>query len=373
MITKTIIPKYYFILGVLFICFSGFHAYKSWQTHEIFNDVNKASQAISYLLEAAGNWAVERGITNTALNSKTVITPERKDKILQRRQAADSALRNALREVATLNFVRKDQYIEEVKYVAKNTELLRNKADKQVTLTRSLRDQRFIERWIPSMTRLITISQILRQAITQKAASVNGELGRQERAKHYVWKMSEYAGKVRAIVGALISSHSPIDGKTHQVLSEYHGYVLSAFEEVKTLTKDKDATVVRDLEYVENGFFGSFNDLRQSIIKAGLDGVQYPIDSSKWIELSTQEIDKMLAVQHSLRAETETYTERLLDESLYQLIISVILLVFSFVIFLASSFGARARQQDEVEMPSEPATNRPKSRPASFDESRKTG
>ena len=85
----TMLPLTISALALLLVVSAGLTAYDAMgrrQETQAFLEVNQISQL---LLRSAGQWAIERGMTNAPLKSSDVLSPERRAEIAKVRASAD--------------------------------------------------------------------------------------------------------------------------------------------------------------------------------------------------------------------------------------------------------------------------------------------
>jgi hypothetical protein len=83
-------------LAVLVILAAGFNALQASRSNRAATQVFESNAIADKLLEAAGQWAVERGRSNAALNSDNAVAADEVAAIHDRRRVADGALDAAL-------------------------------------------------------------------------------------------------------------------------------------------------------------------------------------------------------------------------------------------------------------------------------------
>ena len=91
----TVLPLIIAALAIMGVVSAGLAAYDALgrrQDSEAFLKVNQISQL---LLRSAGQWAVERGLTNAPLKSPDALPAELRPQIAETRQAADRAFSEA--------------------------------------------------------------------------------------------------------------------------------------------------------------------------------------------------------------------------------------------------------------------------------------
>ncbi len=275
---------------------------------------NTENNALTDLLVvSAGNWAVERGITNAALNNPNPVSSEFKDKILARREAADTAYRQA-REGLSSHFARGDLEASALKTqeAYESVVALREQADAALAVEKSQRDPALVSGWLPGMTGLVLDSQNLRVAInnTQTTSDVVGQLAA---LKHFAWVMSEYGGRERAIVGGVISSGSRMSAEQLRTLSGYRGRVETAWDTVRDVaaTSALQSAIGPAMEEAEAIYFGSFQETREAVYQAGTESAAYRLSTVEWIEAATAAIDSLLALDAAISQSWQDYGEGL--------------------------------------------------------------
>ncbi len=139
--------------------------------------------------------------------------------------------------------------------------------------------------------------------------------------------MSEYAGRERAILGAIISSNAYIDEEKLQVLSRYRGRVEQAYDSVKKLSESSDSEVKGAVKTAEKVYFGDFEQLRNTIYTQGIAGDEYGVTSAQWTEQATKAIGNLLAIQDA----SIIVSKNLLNEELgaveQELLLNAVLLI----------------------------------------------
>ncbi len=299
----------------------------SWQQERIYEFSKKSSHTIALLLEAAGHWAVERGVSNAALNSATSASDKMKNTIAQRRTKGNAAFKEAMDEIKSYDFKGKAKYISEVQKAFDAAATLRQKMDVNVVLPSMKRDKVLLKSWIPTMSKLIILSQDLRYAIVREAAQTDPDLGRQSNLKHFAWIMSEYAGRERAMIGGAISANLSFDEKRLEALSNQRGKVESAWDMVKKLSSSSNNEVKNAVTKIDNEFFGEFQNLREKIYQAGIEGEDFPVKASGWIQASTRAINTILKLQNASTTETQAYVTDLVNKAWNTLILNGLILL----------------------------------------------
>lgn len=314
------------ILGLAISALTISSIYSVYQQHEKIVTAESYSNSIESLMQSAGHWAVERGVTNAALNAAKP-TQKMLGIIQTRREKGNQHYLETISTLKSYEFPHKDRLITTLEAAFRTAQANRITADEQIKLPLSQRDKKFIASWVPSMSHLILSSQDIRYSITNIAADADPEITLQGMLNHYSWMMSEYAGRERAIIGAAISGKKAISPEKFETLSAYRGRVLSGWELVKSNAAFMPEEVQESIRVTEKDFFDRFEKTRKAVYKAGLDGTPYPITADEWIAQSTAGINTILDTQeatyHVMQAHIQelSHAEKITLASLFGLLI----------------------------------------------------
>lgn len=331
-IKNTLLLLSFVLVGlVIFLAGKNFIARKNVYDNAVF--ASKTGPVIDELLFAAGNWAVERGVTNSALAGAGRASQEMTSKILERREKADHAFSKAMKMLETIDFQGKDVLVNATKAEYENLITFRAEVDGSLQKLKVIRNDEVMKGWVPAMTKLILTSQELRFIVGEAFSESDSKLSAQTRLKQYTWAMSEYAGRERAIIGGLLSSGSAMTPQKHEELALYRGHVESAWNGIKKVTfNDNDKGVNDAVKAVGDVFFGKFQNVRKGIYDAGINGQAYQIGAKEWIGLSTEAIDTILDVQQAALDETHHYIDDLMAYEIVDLIVNSLIMILALVI-----------------------------------------
>ena len=283
------------------IALAGREVIDAWANLADAGQVESSNRTSDLLLSAAGNWAVERGIANTALAGKDPLSSETRNALRKRREDADAALAEALQRVGEVDAVKAgDTTVANVKAAWKQVADLRRQVDNALGSPLAARESAVSEQWVPTMTALIMASQNLRIAAQYLPDTVETNISQIQDAKGAIWTMSEYAGRERALIGRAVSSGKALDTATLQTLATHRGRVEQSWLAVAPYLsrKDADPAVKAAAAAVNLTFFGSFETTRKAVYEAGISGAPYPLDADRWVAEATSAIDALLALAH---------------------------------------------------------------------------
>ena len=92
---RTLLPLIVCALGLMAVAFAGLAARDAWIKQQQSAEFLKVNQISKLLLKSAGEWAVERGLSNASVKAPEPITPARRSDIDRRRASGDEAFRQA--------------------------------------------------------------------------------------------------------------------------------------------------------------------------------------------------------------------------------------------------------------------------------------
>lgn len=295
--------RMYAVLGVLTLLglgATGLHAWRGEDDRVSAQAAHAANDTADLLLQAAGNWAVERGLTNVALNEPGEASPASRAAIEQRRHAADDALAAALQRLAGRSELTSAIAATDQAYRALTA--MRTEADAALGQPLAARAVGPGERWVATITTLIDASQQVRTSAEFHAAGADAQLATLQRLKQSIWIVSEYAGRERAALGGLISAHRSISPEIMAKLAGLRSKVELAWADIETQTaasgmpQGRTDGLTDAVTKAREAFFVRFETTRAAVYAAGKAGGPYPVDGKAWVAQATSAIDAILAL-----------------------------------------------------------------------------
>lgn len=306
---------------------ASYQLWSAWHKKQGYVFAEGASKAVKSLLEAAGHWAVERGVANSAIYSASQPDAKTLGVIAERRENGDKAFFDALGVISGLEFPHKEGLIATTKDAYDKVKERRLSVDENLAYSPRQESKSLKESWVPTITTLIQHSQDMRFVITEQVSDI--WLKKKLQLQHFAWVMSEYAGRERAVIGSHLSSGKAMDTSTLELLSNYRGRVEMAWHTVQKLSEHGNEGILSAAEGIQEGIFGDFHTLRQEIYAAGIAGAKYPVTAGEWIKESTKAIDTILALQEASVDDTYTYAYDLAGSANMSLVKNAIIMLLS--------------------------------------------
>ena len=294
-----------FVAGLLFATTANL--FSAWDTMRSARAMQHNAEIGDIFLTGAGWLATERGVANTALAAASTADQDTVARIAELRRRGDAALASALERVRdSAEFARKDVLIAALRQDRDALFSLRRDIDRQLQLPAEAREGVVLGQWVPAVTALIMSSQALHVATQEVPTTALARTQIMLDLRQAMWTVSEYAGRERAMIGAMITRQERFDDRSLATLAEYRGRLEQSWAPIEIYAGRSFAhpAVVPAIAAAKAEFFGSFNTLRDSIYKASAENRPYPVGGDEWAAAATRAIDSLLALAHIISETT---------------------------------------------------------------------
>jgi len=326
------------LLSLLGLAVSGYVLHNASLERATTSDAASVNAVADLLLESAGQWARERGATNLALNAANPAADAQVAAIEKFRKSADQPFEQALGRLAAQDFANRDQLISNAKHAFEQLAALRRQADTEIAKPASARQPAVVSQWAPTVTATIVASQNLRVAAAMDENDVQARLSSLQNLKHFIWIMSEYLGRERATVAALVAGARPMTFQEINTLGSFRGRVEAAWDYVQAYAAKTSAppSVVAGAGRLRERVFQRFEDTRKAIYAVGPSSGNYPVSSAEWFSQSTEAIDEVIALSALASQEAARLAETAQRNSLQTLVLNACLMTFSLLLAAAT-------------------------------------
>jgi diguanylate cyclase (GGDEF)-like protein/PAS domain S-box-containing protein len=297
-----------FVVGLLIS--TSTNLFSAWDTMRSARTMQRNAEVGDLFLTGAGALATERGVTNTALAAASAADPDTVARIAELRQRGDAALASALGRLHDdTEFARKEVLITTVRQNRDALISLRRDIDRQLPLPASARDGAVQGQWVPAVTALIMSLQDLHIVSQDVPMTALARTQIMLDLRQAMWAVSEYAGRERAMVGAMIARQEQFDDQSLSTLAEYRGRLEQSWASIKAYTDRSfaDPAVVQAIEAANSDFFSTFGVQRERVYNASAEARPYPLGSDEWVAAATHAIDSLLALSHVIGEATGNY------------------------------------------------------------------
>ncbi|PSO18444.1 chemotaxis protein [Bradyrhizobium sp. MOS003] len=330
-------------MGVAATGYTAIGAYHDRQQALAFVELNGISQQ---LLHSAGQWALERGMTNAALNAPETIATDHRAEIDGIRAASGHAFREAAGRLRNLPVMKSaEPRISEAELALQAFEGLRRQVDADLAKPKAERDPAVVNAVVPALTELIELAaNRLRLTLETWTDSPSATMTRLVGLRHLTAKMAESAGRERALLAGLISAHAKLTADGLGLMSGFRGHVELAWETISPIAQraDVSADLGQAIESVEQKYFQAYGSLRADLIKDGKAGA-YKITGKDYMASATSAINAILQLGRAIAADADREAAELASRGTSNLVVSGGILLASVALALLSFWVAFSR------------------------------
>ncbi len=282
------------VLGVLVslvLVFAIIAAKTALQERAEAGAVVAANKLSDSLLNFAQRLAVERGVTNTALGYEQVPDRSFMSRIAEERAIVKSNFETVAATISEIeDFPRKAELLQSFNEAYNEYQQTLPAIDAALSQEISLRPRRIDRDMFRIATNLIVASKDFRLAIEFEMAPANPAMAANQKLKHELWVMSEYASQEWATIGKAIASEESLSGLMLQILSTYSGRTNGAWDNVRTMAASTLISEELDplLADVQTIFFEDFVSVRDEVYAAAEAEEPYPFPAMEWISRATE-------------------------------------------------------------------------------------
>jgi methyl-accepting chemotaxis protein len=293
----TVLPLIISGLALMLVVSTGFAAYDAIgrrQDAQAFLKVNQVSQL---LLQSAGQWAIERGMTNASLKSPDVLSPQRRAEIVKVRASADQAFREAVQYLSAVPAMKaggKD--IADAERVFREFDSFRAKVDENLARPGAERTPEIVQGFFPALTNLISVAgSRLRLTLEMLSSPPSVTLAQLVGIRHLTAQMAENAGRERGFLGGIIGARSKLVIEGARTVAGFRGQVELAWETIVPIRRraDTPAKILAAIAGVESEYFGKYGEIRDAVFAVGDTG-EYKITGSEYVARATTAINSIL-------------------------------------------------------------------------------
>ncbi len=330
-------------MGVATTSYTAIAAYHDRQQALAFVELNGISQQ---LLRSAGQWALERGMTNAALNAPEAIASERRAEIDALRVGSGQAFRDAVQRLRQLPAMKSaEPRISDAERALQGFENMRGKIDTDLARPKAERDTPIINAVVPALTKVIdTAANGLRLTLETLTDAPSASMTRLVGLRHLTAEMAEYAGRERAFLAGSINSQAKLAADGIGLMSGLRGHVDLAWGTISPLAQraDVSAELARAIKDVEQKYFQTYGSLRGDVIAQAKTG-DYRISGSDYMAGATSAINAILKLGQAIATDADREAAGLVAASTSNLVFSGGVLFASIALALLSFWVALSR------------------------------
>ncbi|OAN45665.1 hypothetical protein A6A04_07185 [Paramagnetospirillum marisnigri] len=276
---------------------------ETWRNYQAARQVLAANSAIDSLLQAAQNFAFERGRTNVVLNGPGPISDDNRAFLTERRKAADDALSEGIRHFD----MSPNPELERIRVDYAAVTALRIEADQAFALPRGQRPTDLPDRWVRAQTTLL-------DSITDLIANETLKVDRFTAVFRLFTRIKLQAFNVRDAFGlessryATSLSGKPLDSQALSSAMLLRGRGETSWRELQREVSRADSpNLTEALDTVRHEFFVRFRPLEDQVIQASLTGQPQPWSVAEFTKASVPALDSIAAFLKVATKETAAF------------------------------------------------------------------
>lgn len=293
----TVLPSIVTALALMGIVSAGLAAYQAFDRRQRSSDFLKFNQISQLLLRSAGQWAVERGLTNAPLRSTEVAAAERREEIAKARSIADQAFQEALQQIRALQTMKGVQKsVADAEQALQAFDRFRREVDANLAKPGSERSPEVVERFATDITNLIDVGgNRLRLTLETMTTPPTAALSQLVALRHLAAQMAENAGRERAFFGGIVSARDRLSIEGIRYVARHRGQVELAWQTILPVSQRSDVSprIADAIAAVKREYFEVYDEVRNGVFASGEAG-QYKITGSDYVARATRAIDSIL-------------------------------------------------------------------------------
>ncbi len=283
------------LLGALLIAIAASNAYSEWRNYLTAQSAQQVNAAADHLLVAIERLTLERGLTNSALNSEAPVAAAAREAILQRRGQMREAQAAGWPVLTGLDYLAAQGLIGKAESAMAAIDALRAQADQTIGKPRGERDPAVQQAWYPTMTGGIEALMEVWLATSQRLSAIDAEVASFNAIKRLSGAMREFTGRERALLGL----GRPLDAGKQLEVADWRGRAEQAWEQLNSVFPKELAppAVAAALANTRERFFGKYLPVRDQVYQNLVAGKPSGLAGKEWSDISNPALNAIVAIR----------------------------------------------------------------------------
>lgn len=261
--------------------------HQAWLALNDARRIEAVNGYVNSLIDAAKDYALERGRVSVLLRSVDMPTPDDLAFVSENRAAGNEALDRALSGLANLDDEDLVPRVSEIAVLRGRIEDLRARVDMELAHKPEERTLSVAEFWFPAMSRMIERMEDLSLAISKNVGG--GELSILADVKVAGFGLRFSAGNESTIVGSAIAAGRPLGGPQLAEVARLAGRVDGEWERIERLSAlVSDARIQTAVKRARDQYFSEFNRMQELALAAAAAGGHFPFPRATFSDAAVQ-------------------------------------------------------------------------------------
>ena len=299
--------------------------YKSWRSLEQAMYLQDDSRAINLFYEANKHLSLARGAALSVMKARPEITESLHETLAENWKLYDEKINEALSQIET-----RLPHSPDREKISKKHQTLQNLYQElEIALTKppNERDLLLPGKIFDASMDLIGQINALILSHSRSMQNIDATVSRYMIFKNFVWELTEYAGQENALIGKVIVERKSMTLEEQNALISLRERIEYGWEIVRNFSLDDSLTdaLTPYMDEAESHYFESFSSIKNFFYLPASDSSSYPISVGMWLELASQAVDSLLALQDTALQETQNHIDQIEYEAKREIIASVII------------------------------------------------
>ncbi len=307
------------ILNLLIALQVSLSVYHAWINHRQAQILKRTSETANLLFDAEKFLSVERGASIALIHATPDTAPPLLKELIASRRNADRSIDSALALIQQERPSGLSRALAQVSSSYASLEILRRRIDSAMDSPEETRDATLSADLFNGTTTLIVDIHALIELYSRPYMLMNPAIARQMRFSHVIWNITEHAGREYAILGEVIAENRFLTAKEKHDLLVWQGRIEYGWELAHgaVLNSVWAGDVVPVMNEAETHYFITFEQIKDIFNQSARDKVvpAYPINASMWLELASQAVDSLHALNDAVLNVNRAAVARINDDA----------------------------------------------------------
>ncbi len=316
------------ILNILIALQVSLSVYNAWLNHRQAQLLKKGATLANLMFDTEKFLSLERGASMTLIHSLPDQSQPLRDELRSVREQADQTLDEVMDRLAQLQNKKLMPVIAQVNSSRSALSGMRKELDAALSQSGDKKAPRLSDSIFAKTTTLILDIHQLIEAYSKPYLVLNPAIARQMRFSHLIWNITEHAGREYAILGEAIAQNRFLTAKEKQDLLIWQGRIQYGWELANSAISYSAwaQKVVPVMKEAETHYFVTFEQIKDIFDQSPRNGAHptYPIDAAMWLELASQAVDSLHAMNDAVLKVNRDAVNELNDEAERAIIFNIL-------------------------------------------------
>ncbi len=320
------------VLALSFVTVISYKLYGLYQTKVGSIETRASIDASSTLNKAIIELSLERSVMQVTLNLDGPIAPQFKELLDGQRTKSDQGFRDVIDIVSNdESFRRSGEFFGVLEQLRTDINGIRARADENLRVARDQRDETQVTALPSEMKATILAFSKLPKKLRPEKSDIPTTVVTLDLIQRAAWAIREYGGRERTYLAIATATGRPFDAETQDQMRDYHAQATEAMADLDLLSGyfGLSERVVSDIAKVQEVYFGTYAETRQSVFDASAQGREYPISFGDFFTESSEALGTAVNLSYLAGDEMSAFmdSERQQSVILFWVFAGVLLLV----------------------------------------------